>query len=135
MCYQFGMEYQGPERRGRRSEYVSEALSYQLAAIVERHEIDGLLLADPAGKVWAASSKSLSDQSISAQAAYALEPDRNKFVQLCPQPDPLTARQLIVNNTTLYLVAHSSGFSVKRSRYALLDATRGVKRILGSLAN
>lgn len=126
--------YQGEERRRDRSPYVSEALRMQLAAIADRHKIDTIVLADSAGLLWAASHPT-GGSSLAARVAQGLDPDRHAFVQVMPQPDPITARRLQVGPAELYLVARGSGYATRRSRRALIEATRGVRRILGSLIN
>ena len=126
--------YVGNERREDRSEFVSEALRLQLASIAERHDIDTLVLADDDGNLWAAAYPT-GGTSLAARAAAALRPERGRFVQLVPQPDPVIARRLIIGNAQLHLIAQASGNATRRSRLALLEASRGVRRILGSLLN
>ncbi len=126
--------YEGHERRQTRSEFVSEALRLQLAAVAERHNIDMLVLADDGGLLWAAAYPT-GGISLAARAAHAVEPGRGDFVVLIPQPDPVVARRVRVGAAQLYLVAQASGHATRRCRRALVEATRGVRRILGSLIN
>lgn len=128
------MEYLGLERRQERSSYLADALMFHLRRVAQKHRLDVLVLADGAGNLWAASEPS-GCSSLAARAGSGLDPDGNGFVQLVPQPDPITLRRLPHRNAALFLVARASGNATRRSRRALIDATRGIRRILDTLSN
>jgi len=113
------------DRRLRRSAYASEALRLQLERVAATHELDGLVLADRLGHLWA-SSQPVGGTALARWARLGPRADEQ------PQrhPGPVALRWLQVSGADLCLVASGGG----AERRALGVAAGGVQRILEDLA-
>lgn len=125
------------ERRIRRSVWPSEALRHQLGRTAARHRIDLMVLADAEGAVWASSSRRSPPGRCTALAAQAskaaYEDDTGEVAILADEPDVVLVQRIAIGPTVLHLISKARGRAARRSREALAEAGRGVRRILGQL--
>ncbi len=114
---------QSEERRRERSSYSDVALQRWFAAVADRHDLVGLVLADSAGLLVASNIPGAEAEELAAVAPLVNQPDaladRN--------PTPLAIGKIEVDETPLLLCAVGAGGG---RADALRNAESGVKRIL-----
>jgi hypothetical protein len=113
-----------PERRRKRSSFAGLALHYWLSAVARRKHLWGLVLADSAGLLVAASIKGTEAEEVAALAPLLVQGRR----PTTDMPDtPVVVHQLYLDQSLFYLCA--VGDSTRSLEGARLAAD-GIKRIL-----
>jgi len=109
------------ERRKRRSQDPEVALKHWLSAVTSRHNLCGLVLADPSGQLVASS---LDKREAAEVAAFMIYLD-----SWVPEKHDVSTRHAVqVDSLPLYLSAIGHH---ERSAAAIGEALAGIRRILG----
>ena len=120
------------DRRLQRSPHASEALNYHLSQVSRRFDIDGMVLADTRGNLWAASKWDPARSHLASTIATmgVLASGRDRFTIAQDAGRSVGVKKLRVGEALLYLAAQGAQ---ARTRPALDHAAGGVARILEQL--
>jgi C4-dicarboxylate-specific signal transduction histidine kinase len=120
------------ERRLQRSPHASQALNFQLSQISRKFDLDGMVLADARGNLWAASQWDPLRSHLASTVATmgVLAAGRDRFTIAQDAGRSVGVKTLRVGEALLYLAAQGAQ---SRARPALDHAADGVERILEQL--